>query len=88
MTDSVTHVAGPLVAVKGRIVQRCPVCGEKLSDNRDSKSFASVHAGPAPEFAAWTEGALVQFQGARQSVVGDFFQEGPLPNDFCLELVE
>lgn len=86
MHDSVTHVAGPLIKVGPRIVHRCLVCGEKLNDSRDLENAASPD-GP-PEFAAWTEGALVQFQGNRQSVVGDFFQEEPLPDDFCLELVE
>ena len=86
MHGSVTHVAGPLIKVGPRIVQRCPVCGEKLNDSRDLANAASSD-GP-PEFLSWVEGALVQFQGARQSVVGDFFQVTPLPDDFCLELVE
>jgi hypothetical protein len=29
---SVTHIAGLIVTVNGRLIQRCAVCGEKLVD--------------------------------------------------------
>lgn len=84
---SVTHVAGPVAVIEGRQIQRCVVCGDKLCDSRGAMMPVNPD-GSAPTFPTWEQGALVQCEGSRQSVVGSFFDEGPLPDDFCLVLVE
>lgn len=32
--QTVTHIAGPVMNIDGRAIQRCAVCGEKLIDSR------------------------------------------------------
>lgn len=35
MVDTVSHIAGPAMAICGRVIQRCAVCGEKLVDSKN-----------------------------------------------------
>lgn len=83
---SVTHLAGPVVGIKGRIIQRCPVCGEKLLDSLNAAMPLNPD-GSVPEFPTWDEGSLVEVEGNRSSVIGEFISDS-LPNNFCLVLVE
>ncbi len=83
---SVTHAAGPVVGIKGRIIQRCPVCGEKLCDSLNTAMPLNPD-GSIPEFPTWAEGALVEIDGNRSSLVGEFLTM-ELPVNFCLVLVE
>lgn len=75
--ETVTHVAGPPVMVGDRIIQRCPVCGEKLADTKEDE-----------DFDGWGEGSLVCIDGTRQVYMGEFLDMKELPEDFCLTLVE
>jgi hypothetical protein len=84
---SVTHMAGPVVGVAGRGVQRCAVCGEKLLDSKNAMAPVGPN-GERPEFPFWREGALVECDGNRSSDAGDFMTAEHLPDDFCLSLVE
>jgi hypothetical protein len=84
--DSVTHVAGPVVCINNRVIQRCMVCGEKLGDNARVMMPVGPDGHPQP-YPTWNPGALVQVEGNRSSEVGHF-NNSPLPWDFCLELVE
>jgi hypothetical protein len=87
---SVTHVAGPVVSVHGRAIQRCPVCGEKLCDNLGQTGPVNDD-GSAPEFLAFGERRLIEVMGGnptRYVDVGDFVQCETLPENFCLALVE
>lgn len=43
--------------------------------------------GSPDTFPTWEEAALVEFDGNRQSVVGNF-RNDDLPGNFCLALVE
>jgi hypothetical protein len=86
MTDTVTHVAGPVVEIDGRIVQRCACCGEKLADNLNCAMPLNPDGTP-PAFPTWTQKALVQIEGNRMSVIGEFGTD-EIPHDFCLALVE
>lgn len=83
--ESATHLAGPVVVINGRIIQRCAVCGEKLRDNLGEQAPMKPDGSP-PEFHAWEEAALVQVAGNRASRIGSLNDD--LPDDFCLALVE
>lgn len=87
---TVTHVAGPVVAIGNRAVQRCALCGEKLLDNLNQAAPMNPDGTP-PKFCTWEQAALVQFtvdtNPRRELLVGDF-RKDILPADFCLRLVE
>lgn len=89
---STTHVAGPVVEFKkaDRFIQRCMVCGEALIKMIPSRVvFAAVGplAGEVSKLSHWGIGRLVRIDGNYHSDVGDF-EKDPLPDDFCLSLVE
>jgi hypothetical protein len=84
---SVTHVAGPVIGINGRGIQRCMVCGEKLGDTLNQMAPVNPD-GSAPVMLSWRAGALVSFDGNRQSDEGLFEAAEGLPDDFCLALVE
>ena len=76
-----THVAGPIVSVQNRVIQRCCVCGEKLADNED-------RAEEMRDF--WSDGELVRIKDGVMYSVGRESQtiKKRLPSDFCIGLVE
>ena len=75
-----THIAGPIMMLNGRIIQRCPVCGEKLID---------VQKEGASTFQAWPSGVWVRIANGQQVRIklADDNVKG-CPDDFCLSLVE
>lgn len=83
---SVTHLAGPVVTIQGRIIQRCAVCGEKLCDSLNIAAPLEPD-GSEPTFLTWQEAAFVQMEGNRTSLVGNLRTDS-VPEDFCLALVE
>lgn len=86
ISNSVTHLAGPVVTIRGRAIQRCVVCGEKLCDSLNTAAPLESD-GSEPIFPTWQEQAFVQMEGNRTSQVGNL-RHTPLPDDFCLALVE
>lgn len=84
---STTHVAGPTIQIQNRIIQRCAICGEKLCDNLNTMAPLNPDGSP-PGFPTWAEQALIQIDGNRSLVIGEFHQAEGFPKDFCLELVE
>jgi hypothetical protein len=88
---SVTHIAGPVcvldVAGVKRGIQRCVVCGEKLSDTRGQMGLVSADGLP-PQAVFWKERHYVEIDGNRQSSGADFADPGDPPEDLCIELVE
>lgn len=92
MTNTTTHVAGPLVGFEklDRAIQRCAVCGEKLEDMRPSRVMVMSTNGDnsIPRFA---EAHLIRVSYGENPKsfidLGDF-REAELPDDFCLKLVE
>lgn len=91
---SVTHVAGPVIVVKGRyapdnerIIQRCVVCGEKLIDTEGQMAPDKPDGTPPDGPGVWAEQALVQIDGNRHLNVGTYIDDDD-PEDFCLALVE
>ncbi len=89
---STTHVAGPVVSIGDRIIQRCAICGDKLVDNINKACVARPGDHPI-DIGVWREGCLVQVvdlgDGCERAVdTGDFGITELLPGDFCLALVE
>lgn len=85
---SVTHLAGPVVGYKGRSIQRCALCGEKL---RDSKGEAAPmnEDGTIPEYPMWTVSNLIRFMDDGFEVdLGEYATSPAEPDDFCIALVE
>lgn len=82
MMDSVTHIAGHSITVRGRLIQRCALCGEKLVD---SLNTASPDGRP---IGTWEVGRFVNvtFGNPSRSVVLE--NSDKLPDDSCLSLVE
>jgi hypothetical protein len=85
--ETVTHVAGPVVTVGGRSIQRCACCGEKLRDNLGEMAPLKPDGTP-PEMHVWRERALVHIDGNSQTLAGDYVEIDAMPEDFCLALVE
>lgn len=88
MNETVTHVAGPVVTIAGRSIQRCPVCGEKLCDSLGQAGPLEPDGSP-PKFCHWQQKALVRVTSGNPTqyeMVGEFGD--PMPDDFCLALVE
>ena len=88
---TVTHVVGPVVVFSklDRVIQRCAVCGEKIEDYRPSR-IAIVSSDGNNDLPQFPECKLLRVtEGNPKSfvVVGDFIND-PLPDDFCLALVE
>lgn len=90
---SICHVAGPVVAIRSinRAVQRCAMCGEKLADNKNQTGPVGPN-GESPEWSHWAEAHLIRVEGTNPTHyadVGDWRDESiPVPEDFCIDLVE
>ena len=89
---SVTHVVGPMIGFKelDRVIQRCAVCGEKLEDYHPSRIAIQITEGSGACLPMFPEAKLLRVQEGNPksyTVLGDF-ETYPLPEDFCLSLVE
>lgn len=71
---SVTHIAGIVVKVNDRIIQRCALCGEKLIDTAYNNTAI-----------VWKEHSFVNLDGNQMTVTEPTLE---LPEDNCLPLVE
>lgn len=81
--SSVTHIAGPDIAVEGRYLrQRCAWCGAVLLDH-DLAGIA-VPEGMDPRPSTWQVGGLVRVEGDSprySALLGG--PDTPLPDDAC-----
>ncbi len=87
---SVTHLAGAVVGFKGRGIQRCAVCGEKMSDSLGQMGCVGPN-GEAPEMLRFAEAHLIQYSGGnpnRMMDLGSYVDIAEVPDDFCINLVE
>lgn len=95
---SVTHIAGPVITVGCRRIQRCAVCGEKMKDNlpflqgRTADFFGpQTSKGSCPSeldsMRTWGPGSLVRYKGNSQVTLPHIDGES-VPEDCCIELVE
>lgn len=89
--DTVSHVAGPSMNIRGRIIQRCMVCGEKLCDSKNTASPLN-EGGSVPEFPTWCVGDIVQTsvnENPRRYIRTAHVDDGgPIEEDCCIALVE
>lgn len=75
--DAVIHIAGPSIKILKRTIQRCLICGEKLSDNRDYSMLEEFQ-----------EGDLVQTRDGVLEKIGTGYDRYLSVPDLCLVLVE
>ncbi len=89
MDETVTHLAGPVITVSGRVLQRCCICGEKLCDNARC-AMALNPDGSAPEFPTWEPGQLIRVTSGNPThyAVISYPIDNQLPKDSCIDLVE
>ena len=94
---SVTHIAGPVVTIGCRRIQRCSVCGEKMCDNlpylqgRMAFPEPQESEGLCPSgldtMSTWEPAELVRFEGDAQYAILHIDGES-VPEDCCIDLVE
>jgi hypothetical protein len=85
--STVTHFAGPSVAIGGRWIQRCAVCGEKLYDSKYDRAAAKG----GPPTVGYKPLSLIRLSPgdpALWTVIGNLADTPDLPDDNCLPLVE
>lgn len=83
--EPVTHLAGLPVNIRGRLVQRCALCGALLRDNIDEVAPEDPEGNPASA-VAWPMNALIHSEGQATWVVPG--RPDTLPADCCLNRVD
>lgn len=88
----VVHWAGEPVCIKGRVIQRCKVCGAKLLDNMGPTDWAVFRMQDkdqvtnAMAIQHWAYGAwILQWKGQLKVVT---YPQGHYPTNGCIDLVE
>lgn len=86
MNDTISHLAGPSITVSGRVLQRCLICGAKLSDSKGTMMLSTDDGDNG--FPTWPPGRFIQVsvgQPTRSLLLPD---EGErLPADVCEEFI-
>lgn len=96
---SVTHLVGQPVYLKGRTIQRCLVCGEKLLDSKGGGLIDAKYVRPRGEKSPDGTPTLpinshvrvdgdVVVQQDEEKPDADGFIPGDPPIDLCIDLVE
>lgn len=85
--NTVTHIAGPAITVCGRTIQRCSLCGEKLTDSLGCASPVRPD-GTVDSIGTWEVGRLVQVEGGNPTRYSLLPGTNCLPDDSCIELIE
>lgn len=81
----VIHMAGPVMLIQGRIIQRCAICGTKLVDNAGMEMPLNPD-GTYPAVCVWPIKRLIEQEDNRFSVLPE---TNETPDDLCLySLVE
>lgn len=89
MTQTVTHFIGPPVAMDGRLIQRCAICGEKLLDIFMPKSGDGAN-GKVAYVSVWPVGEYLHYSGVdgEDPSLMAKISGHELPADCCISLVE
>jgi len=82
---STTHLAGPIIGIHRRRIQRCSVCGLKLADNA---SYPLKADGTVEDLPVWEPHWYVRQEGEPPVWTGLGPAGEAIPLDFCIELVE
>jgi len=83
VSDTLTHLAGLPVCVRGRLVQRCAICGARMVDSDGRYILRTKDGSPGPPH--WPLGAMVQVRAGSQTEYVVLPDSGKLPEDNCLE---
>lgn len=78
MQDTVTHVAGIIITIGGRTLQRCAVCGEKLYDSGSEL--------PGRKFPP-SSYIRMSFVELETTILGNLLEDD-IPSDTCVNMVE
>lgn len=84
MSDTITHIAGVRLDVRGRVIQRCSLCGAKLCDSEGAMMLVEADGSP-PKFPTWETGRLVQVEVGNPTRYSLLPDTDKLPDDSCLE---
>lgn len=87
--QSVTHIAGNIVDINGRTIQRCSLCGDKLIDSKNME-IPQAPNGQVLHVGTWEVGRLVRhYPGDPEHwVLIEETLDAVLPLDSCIALVE
>jgi len=86
--DSITHIAGPAITACGRTIQRCSLCGEKMVDSKGCM-VPENEDGSFDPIGTWEVGRLVRVTPGNPTHWEMLPNEdGKLPDDSCLDLIE
>lgn len=80
----VTHIAGPIINMQDRIIQRCAVCGELLVDTKDQITLAD--ALEAIKVGIWAPLSMVRIDNGRSVRVD--LPPDELPDDACIRTLD
>ena len=80
------HLAGTVVGLAGRVIQRCLICGEKLLDSKGSSAPVDMD-GKTPTFPTWPVGGWVEVDGNQSMLISETknlrFEAGDIPDGCC-----
>lgn len=84
MSETLSHVAGVVLTVGDRVIQRCSLCGAKLCDSEGCMIATSPGEEP-PKFPTWEVGRLIQVNAGNPTHFTLLPESEKLPEDTCLE---
>ena len=83
---SIVHIVGLTIQHKGRVVQRCALCGAMLCDS-EGCSMPLNEDGTVPEFPTWETGRLVEVEAGNPTSYTLLPETDRLPENNCFEFV-
>lgn len=87
MSDSVVHIAGPVIEIGPQYRQRCSWCGAVLEDYDLSRVAVAGPVEPDWRPATWEVGGLVEVYGGGEVVGRVDHEDGDrLPANACAQL--
>lgn len=91
MSKGIVHLAGPVVQLDHRIIQRCLICGQKVLDSQEHKLEAFVMGSNVGVFT-YAINSWVEVRENSSSVVGNSFGNAfrvcDLPSNSCIGMIE
>lgn len=86
MSETLTHIAGHVITVNGRVIQRCSLCGAKLFDSKEYVE-ETTPGEEASKFPVWEMSRLVQVTAGNPTKYLLLPEAGILPKDNCIEFI-
>lgn len=85
--NTVTHIAGNVITVGNRVIQRCSLCGEKLCDSLNTMTPINKD-GSIPEYPTWEVGKQIRVKEGNPTRYTLLNDDKQLPSDSCYDLLE